>query len=99
MTGPDQVRPEPGPDADADEIQADIEQTREQLGKTIDALGAKLDVKERTRQKAVHTKETIAHKADAVRHSATDRPGQTVPVVVAVALLAVIGLVVWRRRR
>ena len=32
-----------------EEIEADIERTREQLGETIDALGARLDVKSQAR--------------------------------------------------
>jgi hypothetical protein len=36
---------EPRPDADINEIQADIERTRGELGKTVDALSANLDAK------------------------------------------------------
>ena len=31
----DPTRPEPGPDADVDDIQADIDQTRQELGETV----------------------------------------------------------------
>jgi hypothetical protein len=37
-------------DADIDEIQADIERTREDLADTVDALSAKLDVKAHARE-------------------------------------------------
>ena len=34
MTEPERLQPEPGPDAGLDEIQTDIDQTRQQLGET-----------------------------------------------------------------
>jgi hypothetical protein len=40
-----------------DELERDIERTREHLGETVDALGAKLDVKSRA-QDAVHQADT-----------------------------------------
>jgi MYXO-CTERM domain-containing protein len=109
MTAPD-PRPEPGPNADKDDIQADIEQTRAELGETVEALSAKLDVKERAKEKVdetkerakdkVHeTKERVVERADTLRHTATDDPKRAMPVVAAVAVLALIGIIVWRRRR
>jgi Protein of unknown function (DUF3618) len=93
-------RPEPGRDAGIDDIQADIEQTRDELGQTVQALSAKLDVKERTKEKAAETKQRVVDKADTLRHTATDNPKRTVPVVAIVLIGAVaVGLVVWRRRR
>ena len=55
--------PKPGPDAGIDDIQADIEHTREELGETIEALSAKADVKGRVKQKAADTKDRITEKA------------------------------------
>lgn len=54
MTGAERTPPpaEPGPDANIDDIQADIQHTREQLGATIEALSDKVNVVERTRVKA-----------------------------------------------
>jgi Protein of unknown function (DUF3618) len=99
MTGPNDARPEPGPDAGIDDIQADIEHTRKELGETVGALSAKLDVKERTKEKVAETKERVVEKADALRHTATDNPKRTVPVVAIVLLGALtVGIVVWRRR-
>ena len=40
MTETNGARPEPGPDAGIDDIQADIEHTRKELGETVQALGA-----------------------------------------------------------
>jgi ElaB/YqjD/DUF883 family membrane-anchored ribosome-binding protein len=98
MTGPNAARPEPGPDAGLDDIQADIEHTRKELGQTVQALGAKLDVKERSKEKFAETKGRVVERADTLRQTATDNPKQTVSVA-AVAALALIGIIVWRRRR
>ena len=45
MAAPDPNRPEPGPDAGIEDIEADAEQTRKELGQTVEALADKLDVK------------------------------------------------------
>ena len=96
----DPTRPEPGPDADVDDIQADIDQTRQELGETVEALQAKLDVKERAREKVADTKDQVVEKAQTLQHAATDNPQRTLPVV---ALLLIgglaAGIVIWRRRR
>jgi hypothetical protein len=99
MAAPDPGRPEPGPDASIDEIQADIEQTRHELGQTVEALSDKLDVKERAREKVAETRDQVVEKADAVKHTATDNPQRTVPIAAAVIGALVVGIVVWRRRR
>jgi Protein of unknown function (DUF3618) len=75
MTGPEHARPEPGPDAGIDSIQADIEQTRHELGQTVEALQARLDVKERTEEKVAETRERVVDKADALRHNAVGDGG------------------------
>jgi hypothetical protein len=99
MTGPNQARPEPGPDAGIGDIQADIEHTREELGETVEALQAKLDVKERTKEKVADTKHRVVDKADTLRHTATDNPKRTVPVIAIVLIGALtLGVVIWRRR-
>jgi Protein of unknown function (DUF3618) len=112
MTAADPGRPEPAPDASADDIQADIEATRGELGETVEALTAKLDVKHQVQQKVDGTKEVIADKVQAVRSkgsdvgshvvdAATDDKGSVRPVVpiAAVALIAaIVGVVMWKRR-
>jgi hypothetical protein len=99
MTGPNQARPEPGPDAGIDDIQGDIEQTRHELGQTVEALQAKLDVKERTKEKVADTKERVVARADTLRHTATDNPKLTVPVIAIVLIGALtLGIVIWIRR-
>jgi uncharacterized protein (DUF1800 family) len=74
-TDPSTPRPEPGPDAGVDELQADIEATRAELGETVEALSAKADVPGRAKQKVADTQATITEKAthakDAVAEKAT----------------------------
>lgn len=79
----------PGPDQPnrtKAEIEADIEATREQLGDTVEALTRKLDVKTRTKDKVG---ETTAHVKE----------NPAVPAGVALGLVVLVVLVVWRRRR
>jgi MYXO-CTERM domain-containing protein len=73
-----------------DEIEADIERQREELAATVTQLQSKLDVKTRAR-----------HKAADLRDRATTESGRPRPELVAgaVAALAVVGLLVWRRTR
>lgn len=84
-TGPD-PRPEPGPEAGIDELQADIEKTRAELGETVGALSDKLDVKARAQH-------TVAE----ARESLKARPA--VPVGALLAVVAGVGLLIWLRRR
>jgi len=116
MTTPvDPDASEPGTGLSADELQADIERTREQLGNTVDALSEKLDVKAQTRHKVEDLKQGGAAKVDAVRarggeaaakakDAATDGQGKPSTGLLAgaglaAALLAVGAALVWRRRR
>jgi hypothetical protein len=93
-------RPEPGPDAGVEDIQADIEKTRSELGETVSALSSKLDVKEQARQKAADTKERVSEGAHAAKHAATDNPQRTVPIAaLVVAAVLTLGIVIYRRRR
>lgn len=109
---------EPGADASVEEIQADIDKTRQELGQTVEALVAKADVKGRAKEKASDTKDRIAEKAaqtrdvvvekataaqSAAREALTDDAESVkslLPFAAAIAAgIALIGLVVWRRRR
>jgi cobalamin biosynthesis Mg chelatase CobN len=99
MARPNSMPPEPGPDAGVDDIQADIERTRTQLGDTVGALSAKLDVKERTKQKATETKERVVDSAHTVGRIATHDPKVKMPLIAVLVLGALVGVVVWRRRR
>jgi ElaB/YqjD/DUF883 family membrane-anchored ribosome-binding protein len=77
--------------ADIDEIKAEIDATREQLGRTVDELSSRLDVPARAREKAARAKDT-----------AVETYRESPPLVIggAVALVgALVGLVIWRRKR
>jgi len=73
MTESDRTLPEPGPGAGIEDIQADIEQTREELGQTVGALSAKLDAKGRTKQRAVETRERLAAKSRETKSRLLDK--------------------------
>lgn len=110
---PDGSEPDAG--LSADELQADIERTREQLGNTVDALSEKLDVKAQTRHKMESLKQGGAAKAEAVRarggeaatkarNAATDGQGKPKTGVLAgaaasAAAVLAAGIAVVRRRR
>jgi hypothetical protein len=53
-----------------EEIQADIERTREQLGDTVEALAAKTDVKARAQERVEEIKGNLKTKADAATSKA-----------------------------
>ncbi|UXA18405.1 DUF3618 domain-containing protein [Mycobacterium sp. SMC-4] len=96
MAGPDQ-RPEPGPDAGIDELQSDIEQTRDELSDTVSALSDKFDVKGRAQQKVTDTKETVAQRSHDAVETAKHKPA--IPVGAVLAAAAAVALVIWLRRR
>jgi len=77
-------------DPDPAAIQAEIDHTRDHLGRTIDEIGYRLDVRNKVREPLYRARDTVV---ETYRESP--------PVVLgAVALVsAVVGLVIWRRRR
>ena len=91
---------------DIDELQSQIEQTREELAETVDALGAKLDVKSRAKDKVSSTTEQaragvevardrVVHETSKAVNAATDDNGRpTPPVIVAVSAAAAAALLV-----
>ncbi len=81
-TDPSTPRPEPGPDASVDEIQADIEATRAQLGETVEALSAKADIPGRAKKKVADTQATITEKAAHAKHAAAEKAAYAKDVVV-----------------
>jgi hypothetical protein len=54
----------------AEEIRADIEQTREEVGETVEALAAKSDVKAQARQRIDEVKGNARAKVDEVKTKA-----------------------------
>jgi len=73
-----------------EQIEADIARQREELAATVSQLEAKLDVKTRARQKAAE-----------LRDRATTADGKPRPELLGAgaAVVALVGLLVWRRRR
>jgi ElaB/YqjD/DUF883 family membrane-anchored ribosome-binding protein len=61
---------------DLDEIEADIERTREQLGETVDALSRKFDMKARATQSVGHTKQRVKEHAVAAKQRGNRVVGQ-----------------------
>jgi len=78
----------PTPDPAA--IQADIDRTRDHLGRTLDAIAYRLDVRNKVREPLYRARDT-----------AVETYRESPPLVLgAVAVVAaVVGLVIWRRRR
>lgn len=105
--------PPPGKDADAAEIQADIERTRAELGSTVEALTEKFDLKAQAQNKVQDLRHRAAEQARAVqarggeivgraKDAATDDQGAVTPTVVAGAgavVLAVVVFLIWGPRR
>ena len=60
---------------DPQELEREIERTREQLGQTVELLAAKADVKGRAQAKATELSERIKSKAGQVRQEAAARGG------------------------
>jgi Protein of unknown function (DUF3618) len=76
---------------DPEAIKAEIDATRAQLGRTVEELSHRLDVPARAREGAYRARDT-----------AVETYRENPPVVLAAALAlagAVVGLVVWRRKR
>ena len=93
MSGADNVPQDDGGAAprDPDEIKAEIEATREQLGRTVEELTHRLDVAARAKESAARAKDTAVE---------TYRESPPIVIAAGVALVvAVVGIVVWRRKR
>jgi hypothetical protein len=99
MTEP--ANPEPQP-ITAEEIQADIEQTRERLAESVDALADKANVKARAQEKVDETKQRARERVEQTRQQAVvqtrllqdrfktaPRPVQIAVVAVPAALIVV----------
>ena len=94
MTGPDRTPQELRADAGIDEIERDIERTRQELGETVSALSDKLDVKGRVQDKAHETKDHLVDRARDTKDAAAARK---VPLAL-IGAAAVVGIVIWLRK-
>lgn len=74
-----------------DAIEADIERQREELAATVSALQERLDVKSRAKEKAAELKDRAT--------TDTGKPRPELAALAVAAVVGVVGLVVWRRRR
>ena len=90
MTAPDP--------ATAEELQQEIERTRERLGQTVEELAAKADVKAQARAKAAEVKARAAEVSGRVRQGQPMR--DTWPLgVTAAGVLMVAAALIWRWRK
>lgn len=100
MTDPTNDHPtapdEPPPSRSAEQIRADIEQTREQLGETVEALAAKTDVKAHAQERVEAAKAQAQERVDAARSAVAAQPRR--PAMIAGAVAAAV-IVVWLLRR
>ena len=81
---------------DQQELEKEIEQTREQLGQTVEALAAKVDVRARAQEKLGQTKQQAIQAGQQI----TKRPvpaAATVGVIGALVLFFALGRR-WMRR-
>jgi len=94
VSTPDGARPDAGTTGGGpmgpDEIRADIEATREQLGRTVAELSQRLDVPARAKERAARAKDTAVE---------TYRESPPAVAGAGAALVCLLGLVLWRRRR
>ena len=85
----------------AEELQREIEQTRQRLGETVDELAAKADVKARAQAKAAEAGAQV--RATAVDLSERVRRSQLVrrrwPVALAAGAVIAGGVAMWMWRR
>ena len=96
-----------------EEIQADIEETRQDLGESLEALSGKLDVKSRAREQAQQARTRAQEQAQQARTRAQEQArvaqvrvkevqrehGQQIAIGAAVTVALVVTVMAWRRWR
>ncbi len=93
MTAPDAATPDDT--RSPDEIERDLERTREQLGDTVEALTDHLDVKRRTKDWADRTTQRARHRTQEL----VDTRGRELAAAGAAVLVALVAVAVWGARR
>ena len=85
----------------AEELQQEIERTRQRLGETVDELAAKTDVKARARAKAAEAKVLTRTKAIEVsgRVGRSRMVQRRWPVVLAAGILLTGSVAIWRWKK
>jgi hypothetical protein len=63
-------------DRSAEQVRAEIEETRAELGDTVEALAAKADVKGQAKQAVSDAKATVTEKAAEVRETVAGKAGE-----------------------
>jgi len=86
---------EPSSPRSTDEIQQDLERTREELGETVEALAAKLDVKGRSANWARRRSTDVRASAEVL----IDQRGRELAVAGGAAALLLVAAVAWQVRR
>jgi hypothetical protein len=86
-----------------EQIEAETERTREELGQTVAAVAEMTDVKKQAKDKVDEAKARADQAADAAAEAAHDIAAEVqrnpAPVIVAAVAVALVGIVVVRRRR
>jgi hypothetical protein len=85
----------------AEELQQEIEQTRQRLGETVDELAAKTDVKARAKAKAAEAKELTRAKAAEVSGRVRRSPlvQRRWPAALAAGLVVAGSVAIWRWKK
>jgi uncharacterized protein DUF3618 len=85
----------------AEELQQEIDQTRQRLGETVDELAAKADVKARAKAKAAETKELTRAKAAEVSGRVRRSPlvQRRWPAALAAGLVVAGSVAIWRWKK
>lgn len=96
--------PEPGKQASREEIEADIEATRERLADNVAALAAKADVPGQVKAKVQETRDNVSQAARRAQQQATEKV-RSLPriaqlaIPAAMAVVGVILIVAGRKQR
>lgn len=82
---------------DPNEIERDIERTREQLGHTVEELTDRLDVKKQAQQRVDEAKHEAQQRLEYAKQNARENP--QLPAIIVVGTVALVVLMFWRRKR